>query len=95
MVYGGRISHRHVGRIADRATEIVVGGEARYDDIGTVGLFHTVSRVRRETIFAQHELQWTSWLRSNVGLRADRYRFRAREPMGSPDRQNRLSPNQP
>ncbi|MGH9386235.1 MAG: TonB-dependent receptor, partial [Vicinamibacterales bacterium] len=96
LVYGGRISHRQVGRIATMASELVVGGETRYDDIATVGLYHTVKRARRETIredavgqgsvgvFAQHELQWTAWLRSNLGLRADRYRFR----VGAGDRRN-------
>jgi outer membrane receptor protein involved in Fe transport len=69
-------------------SELIVGADLRYDDIGTVGLYHTVARVRDETtrqdalgqgsagVFAQHELQWTTWLRSNLGLRADWYHFR-------------------
>jgi hypothetical protein len=88
QVYGARISHRLVGRIGDRASEFVSGADMRYDDINTIGLYHTVARVRDQTtredavgqgsvgVFAQHELQWTSWLRSNLGLRADRYHFR-------------------
>ena len=84
----GRVTHRQVGRIGEMASEFVVGGDLRYDDISTVGLYHTVARVREETtredavgqgsvgIFAQHELQWTPWLRSNLGLRADQYHFR-------------------
>ncbi len=94
MVYGGRLTHRQLGRWGDRASELLVGAETRYDDIGTIGLYRTVARVRTSTtredsvgqasvgIFAQHELQWTGWLRSSLGLRADRYRFdvEARDP---------------
>jgi hypothetical protein len=87
MVYGGRITHRRAGRVGDMASELLVGVETRYDDIGTVGLYHTVARVRQQTtredavgqgslgVFVQHKLQWTPWLRSSLGLRADRYRF--------------------
>jgi outer membrane receptor protein involved in Fe transport len=88
QVYGGRVSHRQVGRLGEMASELVVGSDLRYDDINTVGLYHTVSRVREATtrqdavgqgsvgIFAQHELQLTPWLRSNLGLRGDWYHFR-------------------
>jgi hypothetical protein len=87
MVYGGRLTYRQLGDWGDRASELLVGAETRYDDIGTVGLYRTAARVRTSTtredsvgqasvgIFAQHELQWTGWLRSSLGLRADRYRF--------------------
>jgi outer membrane receptor protein involved in Fe transport len=87
QVYGGRLSHRLVARIGDMASDFVAGGDLRYDDINTIGLYHTVARVRDETtredavgqgsvgVFVQHELQWTSWLRTNLGLRADRYHF--------------------
>ncbi len=97
MVYGGRLTHRQLGRWGDRASELLVGAETRYDDIGTVGLYRTVARVRSSTtredsvgqasvgIFAQHELQWTGWLRSSLGLRADRYQVRRRR-QGSPQR---------
>jgi hypothetical protein len=86
-VYGGRLTHRQLGRWGDRAFELLAGAETRYDDIGTVGLYRTVARNRSSTtredsvgqasvgVFAQHELQWTGWLRSSLGLRADRYRF--------------------
>jgi hypothetical protein len=86
-VVGGRVTHRLAGRVRDRASELLFGADVRHDNIGTVGLYHTVKRARqsvtredavRQTsagLFAQHDLQWTGWLRSTVGLRADRYQF--------------------
>jgi hypothetical protein len=87
LVAGGRVTHRLASRLADRPTELLVGVETRHDDIGTVGLYHTVARVRdsvtREDavsqtsagVFAQHDVQWTPWLRSTLGARADRFQF--------------------
>lgn len=86
-VFGGRLSHRRVGRIGGHASDLVTGVETRRDDIGTVGLYQTVARVRASTtredaveqtsvgVFAQHEFQWSAWLRSSIGARADRYQF--------------------
>ncbi|TDR43323.1 outer membrane receptor protein involved in Fe transport [Tahibacter aquaticus] len=65
---------------------LAVGLDARIDDIGTVGLFHTRARQRLGTtrldrvneqslgLFASYETQWTPWLRSVAGLRWDAYR---------------------
>jgi hypothetical protein len=86
-VVGGRATHRVGGRIAERPSELLVGIDARRDDIGTIGLYHTANRVRLSTtrqdavqqasagVFARHDLQWTPWLRSTLGLRADRFQF--------------------
>jgi hypothetical protein len=86
-VFGGLLSHRRVGRIAGHASELVAGVETRHDDIGTVGLYHTVAKIRQSTtredavgqtsagMFAQHGFQWSPWLRTTLGLRADRYQF--------------------
>jgi hypothetical protein len=86
-VSGGRISHRRVGSVYGRPSELVVGGEVRRDDIGEVGLHRTVARRRLFTVrqdavqqsstglFAQHEVQWLPWLRTTAGLRGDRYWF--------------------
>lgn len=83
MVYGLRAAHRwRSGR-----AQHVVGVEARRDDIGTVGLYHTARGERLETIradavvqtsggvFAESSMQWHPRLRTIAGLRADRYRF--------------------
>ena len=65
----------------------VVGVQLRRDDIGNVGLYHTVARQPLETVredsvrqtsvggFAQNETQWTPWLRTLAGVRVDGYRF--------------------
>jgi hypothetical protein len=86
-VFGGRVSHRMSPRIADRPSELLVGLDTRHDNIGTIGLYHTVRgrrlSVTREDavtqtsvgVYAQHDLQWTPWLRSTLGLRADRFQF--------------------
>jgi len=67
--------------------ENVAGIDVRNDNIATVGLFHTRARQRLETIrdnsvvqtsasaYVQNSMQWTSWLRTVVGVRDDHYRF--------------------
>jgi outer membrane receptor protein involved in Fe transport len=96
-VVGGRITHRATSRVAGRPSELLVGADTRHDRIDTIGLYRTVRRVRdavtredavRQTsagVFAQHDLQWTPWLRSTIGLRADRFQFdvRAGNPLNS------------
>jgi hypothetical protein len=86
-VFGGRMTHRASNRIADRPSEWLIGADVRRDNIGTIGLYHTINRVRdsvtREDtvsqmsggLFAQHDLQITPWLRSTLGIRADRFQF--------------------
>lgn len=87
FVLGGRVTHRAGGRLKNRPSELLVGIDTRHDNIGTIGLYQTVDRVRvsvtredavRQTsagVFAQHVLQWTPWLRSTLGLRTDRFQF--------------------
>jgi hypothetical protein len=86
-VAGGRLTHRRVLRGGGRPAELLVGAELRRDAIGTIGLYRTARRARRSTVredevgqtslglFGQYETQWTPWLRTNVGLRGDVYRF--------------------
>ena len=87
LVFGGRATHRVGGRIADRPSEFLFGVDLRRDDVGTVGIYHTRDRARLATIredsvrqasvgaYARHDLQWSPWLRSTLGLRADRFDF--------------------
>jgi outer membrane receptor protein involved in Fe transport len=103
-VLGGRASHRFVSRLGGRASELLVGADLRHDRIGQVGLFRTAARqvldaVRDDQVnqtslaaYAQHELQWTPWLRSNLGLRADTFRFdvTALQPANSGDETDTL-----
>ncbi|HEV7238124.1 MAG TPA: TonB-dependent receptor [Thermoanaerobaculia bacterium] len=87
FVAGVRASHRWLARWGGVSVENVAGVQARHDAIGNVGLYHTRERVRLATtrqdhvdetsgaVFAQSALQWTPWLRTIAGLRADQYRF--------------------
>ncbi len=103
-VFGGRVTHRRTGRIKDRPSELLAGFETRHDNIGNIGLYHTARRARRSVtrqdavrqasagIFAQHDLQWTPWLRTTMGLRADHYRFHvdAGNPLNAGDETDAL-----
>jgi outer membrane receptor protein involved in Fe transport len=73
--------------LAGRDATAAFGLQLRHDRLDPVGLYRTVdrqrmattqeSRVRESSIGAYGELDvsWTPWLRSVVGLRADRFRF--------------------
>ncbi len=86
-VFGARATHRAGGRIGDRPSELLIGIDARHDDIDTIGLYATVGRTRARTTredavkqtsagaFARHDVQWKPWLRTTLGLRADRFQF--------------------
>jgi hypothetical protein len=84
---GGAITHTWSGVFANAKSETTIGTQARADFID-VGLFHTAQRVRLSTtrddnvdeaslgLFAKNETRWNDWLRTEVGLRADGYRFK-------------------
>ena len=86
-VTGGRVTHRRIGVVAGKATELVVGAELRRDDIGDVGVHRTVARQRLATVrqdavtqsssglFVEQEIQWAPWARTSFGVRGDRYWF--------------------
>lgn len=83
---GGRITHRRVGAWRDRPVQSVFGVQLRTDR-ASLQLDHTASRallepvrsdrVRQSSIagFAEHSVEWRTWLRSTLGLRADGYHF--------------------
>jgi outer membrane receptor protein involved in Fe transport len=98
MLFGGRVSHRWFDRWAGRTVENTIGAQLRHDAIGTVGLYRTRARQRLSTvredaigqtsgaIYAQNQIQWTSTLRTQIGLRGDLYRFDVnsrQEPLNS------------
>lgn len=68
-------------------SDLTIGLQSRYDDIKPVGLYLTQARQRLSTVredqvrqgsaalYASSNQQWTPWLRSQVGLRADAYTF--------------------
>jgi hypothetical protein len=86
-VSGMRVAHRRLATWGRRSVEHLVGADVRHDDIPLVGLYrtrarHQVSMVREDAvrqtsagIYGQTDVDWTHWLRTSVGLRADGYRF--------------------
>ncbi len=87
-VGGGEITRSWRIPFGDRVVEHTVGAQLRHDHIAQVGLFRTVARERlapvredsvRQTsagLFYLASVRWTGWLRSQLGLRGDFYRFR-------------------
>jgi hypothetical protein len=83
VTYGGKVTHRRMARWGGRAVQNTFGVQLRTDDIGDVALYHTQARVRLSTttqaavvetqggVFAQNEIEWTPWLRTVAGVRAD------------------------
>lgn len=69
---------------------VAVGLDLRHDRLSPVGLYDTVARQRRavtqearvrETqwgLWAEHQMQWTPWLRHVAGLRVDQAQFDVR-----------------
>jgi len=87
VVSGARLTHRRLGRWGGHAVQNTLGAQLRHDDIGNVGLYHTVARrtlntIREDSVlqtslagFAQNETEWAPWLRTLAGIRVDGYRF--------------------
>ena len=84
-VYGGSLEHTLPVTFGDMPVTFRVGGNARFDDIGDIGLFNTAGRdrlstVRRDNVeelslagFGEAELALTPSLRLIAGLRGDYY----------------------
>ena len=85
---GAGASHTWRSGFGGREIEHTAGMQLRNDNIGEVALYNTAARrrlstVRRDSIvqtstsaFYSSSVQWTGWLRSLAGVRADAYRFR-------------------
>jgi outer membrane receptor protein involved in Fe transport len=87
-VYGGTWAWRSANVDAfGGSQQFVTGVQVRHDDIGRVGLYRAVARARFDTVredsvrqtsvstFAGVDSRWNDWLRSSIGLRADRFEF--------------------
>jgi len=86
-VYGARVTHRWMANWGGFATENELGFQGRFDDIHTIGLYHTEDRVRLSTtredkvrqgsaaLFFQNDTQWSAKVRTILGLRGDVYHF--------------------
>jgi hypothetical protein len=87
VVAGGRMVHQRLGSWFGRHVENAFGTELRHDGIGTLGLYRTTARSRRDVVredavdqtswglFVQNDTRWMPRLRTIVGLRADLFRF--------------------
>jgi outer membrane receptor protein involved in Fe transport len=87
-IAGGEIARSWNTPFEGRQVEHALGARLRVDDIGQVGLFNTAARVRLGTVrsdavkqsslglYYQATIPWTRWLRGQLGLRGDFYRFR-------------------
>ena len=87
-VAGGDVTHKWRGAFDGLPMTHTLGARLRTDDIGQVALFNTAARQRIGTVrddavrqtslglYYQNSTTWSRWLRSELGLRADTYRFR-------------------
>jgi len=85
-VYGAELS-RYWLLPTELPVDLEIGLQTRLDQIDPVGLYLTQARQRTATIredrvdessislYATSTQQWGSWLRSQIGVRADRYDF--------------------
>ena len=87
IIAGAKVSHRRLERWGGHSVQNTFGAQFRNDDITNVGLYHTQAKARLDTrrqdavmetsagVYAQNEVEWTPWMRTLAGVRADAYRF--------------------
>ena len=96
--WGAKAAHTLFGEIFGLKLDTTVGLQFRQDNIRN-GLFHTELRKRLETTRYDHSLEssigaylsnktkWTSWFRTETGVRADYYHFDVNSGLGVNDGQ--------
>jgi outer membrane receptor protein involved in Fe transport len=84
---GFQVVNRRELNVVKYPTVLKIGTDLRYDNIGKVGLYHSVDGIKTETVredsvdelssalFVQAETQWTDSLRTMLGVRADYYDY--------------------
>lgn len=89
-VYGGQFAWERPLQLMGLSHELTLGAELRRDDIDTVGLYKTVARQRIATtreddvtqtsysIYSSLKTNWSEHVRTELGLRADRFDFEVR-----------------
>jgi hypothetical protein len=94
-VYGGQLSWARPLSLMGFEHELDVGVELRRDDIATVGLYQTVARQRIDTTredeatqssysaYSSLKTRWSEHVRTEVGLRADRFEFDVRSNLAA------------
>jgi outer membrane receptor protein involved in Fe transport len=95
VIVGGRAEKRFRFEPAGVATEILIGGETRFDFISPVALFRTASRrilttVRSDKVtegsgalYAEAKVHLTRTIRATLGVRGDAYHFDVRSDLAA------------
>jgi outer membrane receptor protein involved in Fe transport len=86
-VHGGQLTWSRPVEVMGLSNELNLGIELRRDDIGAVGLYETIARERIDTTredsvtqssysaYSSVRTHWSEHVRTEVGLRADRFEF--------------------
>jgi outer membrane receptor protein involved in Fe transport len=86
-VHGGQLTWSRPVEVMGLSNELNLGIELRRDDIGAVGLYETIARERIDTTredsvtqssysaYSSVKTRWSEHVRTEVGLRADRFEF--------------------
>ncbi len=89
-VYGGQFAWERPLELMGLSHELTLGAELRRDDIDNVGLYKTVARQRIDTtreddvtqtsysVYSSLKTNWSEHVRTELGLRADRFDFDVR-----------------
>ena len=89
-VYGGQFAWEHPLQLMGLSHELTLGADLRRDEIDTVGLYKTVARQRIDTtreddvtqtsyaVYSSLKTNWSEHVRTELGLRADRFDFDVR-----------------
>ena len=87
FVSGVRAFQKRQGRWGNHPVENTVGVQLRNDDVTQIALYHTEARQRLETwndasavvtslgVYGENQIEWTPWLKTTLGLRADGSRY--------------------
>ena len=97
VVYGLKASNTWYTNLAGTPMDVLVGAQARFDDIRGVGIFRTAERRIFETeqdasvhelasaLYTEVNTHWRSWASTSLGLRADYFDFKVTDAMRNPD----------
>jgi hypothetical protein len=97
LVFGLKGSRTWTGSVGGLPMSNVVGLQSRVDDIRDVGIFPTYERqiigatqdagVRESSValYGENSIQWRDWLRTVIGVRADRFGYEVTDRMRNPD----------
>ena len=87
VIFGGQASQTWAGRLGERPMTNTLGLQLRRDRLEPVALYSTAARERLSTTredrvavesgapYFSNMIEWSRWLRTVAGLRADFYRF--------------------